>query len=92
MSTEYLLYKDGKHKIELVEGSSEFDLVITEDDPVRHLADDGICIISVPERSMTADQVVDLAVKMLQPVLYNVKDPPKYFEEIIQKMRRTLFV
>lgn len=93
MSTEYELFKNDKHKIELVEGSSEFELVITETDPVRHPeSDDGICIISIPEKAMTADQVVDLAVKMLQPVLYNVQDPPKYFEEIVQKMRRTLFV
>lgn len=94
MSTDHELYKDQKHLLSLWEGSSEFTLMVFEQDESRHPKEgDGICIIDFPEgKRLTAEQVVDIAMKMMQPTLYNVEDPKKFFKEVILKKVNSLFV
>jgi hypothetical protein len=94
VSTDYPLYKDGTHELWVCEGSSEFTIGITEEDKNRHPdVPDGICILSFPDgRSLTAEEVVDIAVKLLQPTLYNVEDPQKFFKEVILKKVNELHV
>lgn len=94
MSTDYELYKDGTHECWIIEGSSQFTIGVKEEDPVRHPdVEDGICIIDFPRgRSLTAEEVVDMAMKLIQPTLYNVEDPEKFFKEVILKKVKALHV
>lgn len=65
-------YKLG-HGLELDEISSKFDLDFN-----------GGTILY----SLTAEEVIDIAIKMLQPVLYNVKDPKQVKAEILGRVEK----
>lgn len=87
MSTDYKLLEDGTHEFSIVESSSGFTLAVIENDQKRHPDSDGICIITFPRGPrLDAEQVIDVAVKMIQPTLWNVKDPSKLKELILQKI------
>lgn len=93
MSTDYELFKDEKHELSLMEGSSRFSILVKEEDEVRH-APEGVCLIDFPERKggLSAEEVIDIAVKMMQPTLYNVEDPQKFFKDVILKKVNELHV
>lgn len=86
MSTDYELYKDPKYEFTIDEGSSKFTFSLVERDGARHADSEGVCIISFPDKNMSAEQVVDVAMRMLQPLLYNVEDPEEFKKLILKKV------
>jgi hypothetical protein len=76
MSTEYRLFKNSKAEVWLDESSSQFTLVCD----IRGIDE----CFSLSDR-MDAEEVVDLAIKLLQAILYNVEDPRKFFTDVILK-------
>lgn len=91
MSTQYTIYEkelnETNIKLEIDERSSRFDLVMTERRPKhRYQIDTG----SVGR--MSAEELVDMAVKMIQPTLYNVEDPGAFFDNVIMKKIKELYV
>lgn len=88
MSTEYTLFEEttveySGGRLALTERSSKFDL-----DYFPERGDD----YSPIARSLTAEQVVDVAMKLLQPTLYNVEDPEKFMKDVIEVKLKELFV
>ncbi len=92
MSTDYKLFEDRKHEFYICESSSQFEIGIVERDAIRHPDSDGVCMISIPDtEALTAEQVVEIAVKMIQPTLYNVENPDKFFSDVILPKIHKLF-
>ncbi len=88
MSTQYPVYKEGDSLLEVDERSSRFDL----NGAVKVTGGDYQLTWTSGVASMTAEELVEVAVKMIQPTLYNVEDPRKFFDEVIMKKVQGLFV
>lgn len=74
---------------EITEQSSRFEISaqrIRTDAPADAWPED----ISIP--GLSAEEVVDIAMKLLQPALYNVADPRAFMETVIKKRLGELFV
>jgi hypothetical protein len=83
MSTEYEVFKNDHFTLSLEESSSKFSLVTRR-------SNDSTCWHE--ENFMTPERIVDLAMKLLQPTLYNVPDPKTFMENVIKKKLAGLFV
>jgi hypothetical protein len=73
MTTEYTLHQDGLSVLELIHQSDKF-----------YLSSESIVLGELARTdTLSSKQVVQIALRLLQAVLYNVKDSKKYFEEVI---------
>jgi hypothetical protein len=95
VSTDYKLYEDDRYELYLWEGSSRFSLMAIERSSQSEIdSDDDRSCIDIPSKSkgrLEAEEVVEIAVKMIQPTLYNVEDPEKFFREVVLKKINELF-
>lgn len=48
--------------------------------------------VSVTTDTLTAEELVVMAMKMIQPVFYNVPDSKKFFDEVLMREIGKLFV
>lgn len=83
MSTEHVVIEGDRIRVVLDERSSLFDLDF--DDEVH-----GDRFTIKPK--MTSLEVVDMAMRLLQPTLYNVSDPKLFMENVIKPALEKLYV
>lgn len=83
MSSEYKMHRGKNVTFEIVESSSRFALVL-EDNSNAICVSTG-CILS-------QEDLVKLAVKMMQLALYNVEDPKEFMDKVILEYIKKLFV
>lgn len=92
MSTTFTCYEHDdeegiRRTLEITEQSTRFTIHMG----VYATADDEE-IAFLETKRLTAEEVVDIAMKLLQPTLYNVSDPPAFMRDVIQKKLSQLFV
>lgn len=80
MSTEYRIHKDVRAGLEISERSSRLQIGLTTKEATTWT------------EPMTPEQLVDVAVRMIQPALYNVSDPAKFYKEVILAKIQKLWV
>ncbi len=83
MSTQFTILNSLYYELVLDERSCVFDLDI-------FTRDDSLAVTSIAA-GLTPDEVVDIAMRLIQPTLYNVDDPKAFMEGIKEKLGR-LFV
>lgn len=84
MSTQYrCVEKDGCF-LEVDERSSRFDIDIFEG---NDLDAEHVAAVS----GLSAEELVECAVKMIQPALYNVENPEQFFKDVVLKKINSLF-
>lgn len=92
MSTDYVAFERDGVELSLWEGSSQFRICMHEklEKPMINTTFDNHTIETRGER-LTSEEVVDIAIKLIHPTLYNVEDPKKFQEEIIKKIQALAF-
>ena len=85
MSTDYDCWDRDGIRIWIWEGSSQFRIGMDNKNCVDAYYNSET--IETRGERLTPEQVVEIALKLLQPTLYNVEDPKKFHEEIIKKVR-----
>jgi hypothetical protein len=93
MSTEFVLheqpsgaFEDSTTRFSISEQSTVFDL------SMQQINRSGEEVAYLEVEKLTAEQIVDVAMKMLQPTLYHVADPKDFMENVIKRKLAELFV
>lgn len=88
MSTDYVAFERDGIEISVWEGSSQFRIIMSEHGPGY---DDGVAIIETKGERLTAEELVDVAIKILHPALYNVEDPKAFHEKVVERIKQLQF-
>lgn len=85
MSTQFPIYKGKQLELEIDERSTKFELGAYITMP------DGEVIMS-DEPLLEPEEIIDIAMKMIQPTLYHVDNPRDFMENVIKVKLAKLFV
>jgi len=97
MSTSFELYEQQRDKhsrkttLSIGERSTLFDITMVSQE-AEGIDPEGYETVECELERLTAEEVVDIAMKMIQPTLYNVADPKAFMRDVIRKKLDALFV